>query len=339
MKIIKYLGEICLAGILSCIIISICLCFYSYSSIHIENENGNTDYIWIPDSNWVTVDEGIAWGKIDANGFNNLRAINNPDIIIVGSSHMEAKNVKQDENVCFQLNEMFEGKYDVYNMGISGHHIYKVCQYLPASLERFEKIPKVVIIETDTVELSSEMVENALNGTVEFTPSYSSGIIGFLQKIPILRVMHHQIEDGILDLFMQKTEKFEETDFAVDELEELRIDVDREPYKKLFDYLSFLEEEYKVQIIVFYHPMENLEENGTISFNNNEYLPVFSSEALKSGIDFIDMTSDFEIMYYEENKVPHGFTTGKIAYGHLNEDGHKAIANALYEVIIQMEGL
>lgn len=337
MNVIKYLGKICLAGITACVIISIILCFYSVSPIHIENKKGNTDYIWIPNSYWVTKAEGLAWGKFDSNGFNNISVINNPDIIILGSSHMEAKNVNQDENACYKLNEMFDGKYKVYNMGISGHHLYKVCQYLPASIERFETVPEVVIVETDTVELSLEKVEAVLNGTVEFTPSYSKGIIGFLQKIPILRLMHHQMEDGLLDLFLQKTESTAVVSDITEEETEAQINIDREPYEKLMGYLSSIEEKFNTQIIVFYHPSENLEEDGTISFNNNKSLPVFASEALEQGIDFIDMTSDFENMYYELHQVPHGFVTGKTAFGHLNADGHRVIANALYDVIVQME--
>ena len=53
--------------------------------------------------------------------------------------------------------------------------------------------------------------------------------------------------------------------------------------------------------------------------------------------DFIDMTSDFENMYYESHQVPHGFVTGKTAFGHLNADGHRVIAKSLYDVIVQME--
>lgn len=337
MKIVKSFGKVFMAGILACVIISMILCLYNISPIHIENEFKNTDYIWIPNSYWVTKDEGIAKGKYDSNGFNNLNVINNPDIIIVGSSHMEAKNVQQDENVCFELNEMFAGKYKVYNMGISGHHIYKVCQYIPASLERFEETPKVVIVETDTVELSREGVENVLNGTVEYTPSYSTGLIGLLQKIPVLRVMHHQIEDGLLDLFLQKPETAVETAGVEEEVTETQVSVDREPYEKLFAYLSSVEEKYETQIVIFYHPAEKLEKDGTISFKNNECVPIFEAEAMKNGIDFIDMTSDFETMYYELHQVPHGFITGKTAFGHLNAYGHKAIANALYDVIVQME--
>ena len=41
------------------------------------------------------------------------------------------------------------------------------------------------------------------------------------------------------------------------------------------------------------------------------------------------MTQDFENMYLVNHRLPHGFITGKIGEGHLNADGHAAIAKSL----------
>ena len=69
MKIIKSFGKFLLAGITASAIISIILCVYSLTPVHIENPEKNTDYIWEPNSRWVTMEEGIGGGKYDANGF------------------------------------------------------------------------------------------------------------------------------------------------------------------------------------------------------------------------------------------------------------------------------
>ena len=337
MKIIKSFGKFLLAGITASAIISIILCVYSLTPVHIENPEKNTDYIWEPNSRWVTMEEGIGGGKYDANGFNNAKVIENPDIIIVGSSHVEGRNVTQKENMSFILNDMFEGKHEIYNMGISGHHFYKTCQYIPASLDRFEITPKLVLVESAIVELSKDQVEAAINGTVEFSPSHGEGLIAFLQKIPILRVLYSQMEDGLFDLFMPELQPTVVTTTESVENVEIQINIDREAYELMFDYLASIEEKYNTEIVIFYHPEEVLEQDGTISFKKNECSPVFATEASKKGIDFIDMQSYFETMYYEEHKVPHGFITGKAAYGHMNADGHRAIADVLYDVINKME--
>ncbi len=337
MKIVKGFGKFLLAGITACAIISIILCVYSLTPVHIENPEKNTDYIWEPNSRWVTMTEGIGGGKYDANGFNNVKVIENPEIIIVGSSHVEGRNVTQKENMSYLLNDMLEGKTEIYNMGISGHHFYKTCQYIPASLDRFEVTPKLVLVESAIVNLSKDQVEAAINGTVEFSPSHSEGLIFWLQKIPILRVLYSQMEDGLFDLFLPEFQQQPVVNTVVEGNGEKQINIDLEAYELIFDYLASIEEEYNTQIVIFYHPEEVLEKDGTISFKNNECSSVFAAEASKKGIDFIDMQSYFETMYYEEHKVPHGFVTGKAAYGHMNADGHSAIADVLYDVILEME--
>ena len=337
MKIIKSFGKFLLAGITASAIISIILCVYSLTPIHIENPEKNTDYIWEPNSRWITMTEGIGGGKYDANGYNNVEVIENPEIIIVGSSHVEGRNVTQKENMSYLLNEMFEGKHEIYNMGISGHHFYKTCQYLPASLDRFEVTPKLVLVESAIVELSKDQVEAAINGTVEFSPSHSEGLVALLQKIPFLRVFYSQIEDGLFDLFLPELQPEIIVTPVSEGTTEPQINVDEEAYELMFDYLASIEEEYDTEIVIFFHPEEVLEEDGTISFKNNQYASAFASAASQNGIDFIDMASYFETMYYEEHKVPHGFITGKAAYGHMNADGHSAIADVLYDVITKME--
>lgn len=336
MSMFKQLGKVIAAGILAVIILSVILCFYSLTPVHIANKDGNTDYVWEANAPWVKMTEGTAWGRFDANGYNNKTVISNPDIIVLGSSHMEAIDVMQDENVAYLLNEKLNGDYSVYNMGISGHHFFKVCQYLTANLELYDNPPKVVIIETSTVNISDSDVDEVIQSSVEFTPSHSKGIIATLQKIPFVRVLYHQITIGLLDLFMPERAS---TDVVMDKTEELEAstDVDEAAYDELFKYLATLEERYGTEIVIFYHPTGDIKEDGTIEFKNDESLTVFNSKADENGICFVDLTSSFEEMYYESHHVAHGFITGELEKGHLNAYGHEAAAEKLYEAIIKLE--
>lgn len=337
MNTIKYILKMLMAGIVAVGILSLILCCYSITPVHIENKLGNTDYVWSANSFWVKLTEGIAFGQYDSVGFNNIQEVENPDIIILGSSHMEATNVMQDENVAYLLGEKFSEKYKVYNMGISGHHFIKVCQYLPNSLELYENTPKVVIIETSTVDITEDDVNSVLNRTVEYTSSHSNGIIGMLQRVPFFRLLYHQLEGGLLKIFIPEQIKSpiqntEETIALSDDISD-----DLNAYTKLFEYFTFLEDKYNTEIIIFYHPTCILNSDGTASFTSSSSLAKFSSEAQKAGVTFVDMTTAFETMYHEENFVPHGFVTGKVASGHLNKHGHAAVAKVLYEKISSME--
>ncbi len=322
-----------LAGVVAVFILSVILMPYSFTPVHISNDLKNTDYVWPANSYWMKMTEGVSFGRFDENGYNNLRVVDNPDIIIVGSSHMEAANVMQNNNLGYLLNEKLENRYSVYNMGISGHHLFKVCQYLPETLEVYDTSPKAVIVETSDVEVTAKDVNNVIEKTVEFTPSHNSGIVAMMQKVPFLRLAYHQIDGGLLDLFMpagsQGTIESKETaDVA-------KIDV--QAYDDLFTYLESLKDKYKTEIIIFYHPFGELQDDGTIKFGSTEHLYAFSSAAKEHNINFVDMTEKFEEIYYKEHHVPHGFNTGEISSGHINAYGHSAVADMMLEEINRLE--
>ncbi len=336
-KIFKGLTKTILVGVVAIAIVSLLLCFYSITPVHIENTMGNTDYVWPAGAVWVKMTEGIAWGKYDENGFNNLSVVDKPDVIVLGSSHMEASNVMQDENVAYLLSRKLCSEYSVYNMGISGHNFAKVCQYLPNNMELYDIAPKVTIIETSTVTISSQNVEEVLNSSVEHTPSYSSGLIGALQKIPFFRLVYQQVEGGLLDMFMPDSNSDTGESIASEESTK-KVNVEYNAYNDMFSYLSDIEAKYETEIIIFYHPTETILEEGTVSYGiNNEYFDTFATYADKYNITFVDMTDPFEEMFYSEQHVAHGFLTGKLGVGHLNAYGHAAIAEELYDVVIKLE--
>lgn len=77
--------------------------------------------------------------------------------------------------------------------------------------------------------------------------------------------------------------------------------------------------------------------DATIEFKSGNSLTAFKKYTKNFNINFIDMTSSFEDMYYTEHHVAHGFVTGELESGHLNKYGHSAIANALYNEIKHIE--
>lgn len=332
MKIACSVLKVILAGVLAVLILSVILMPYSFTPVHISNDFGNTDYVWIPGSWWMKMSEGISFGKFDKNGYNNLVVADNPDVILLGSSHMEATNVMQDKNLGYFLGKKLENRYSVYNMGISGHHLFKVCQYLPETLELYDNPPRVVIIETSDVEVTAEDVNNVIEKTVEFTPSHNTGIVAKMQKVPFFRLAYHNIDSGFLNLFMSTKSQEEEKAGALDVIE-----IDNQAYKNFFAYLESLSNKYDTEIIIFYHPFGKLMKDGSICFETTEYLNAFSLAAEDHNINFVDMTEKFEKMYYEENHVPHGFNTGRISVGHMNHYGHQAVADIILDEINRLE--
>lgn len=338
LKIIKNIGKIVLAGITACAILSILLIMYDFTPIHYENPKKNTDYIWEPNSFYVKLTEGISWGKMDSDGFNNPVVIKNPEIITLGSSHMDGTYVFYNQTVGSILAEKLNHRYSVYNLGTSEHNIYRVCQYLPVNLSMHDIPPKIVIIETSTVNLTMKNVRAALNFEYEHIPSKTTGMYYIFQRIPFLKSLSHQVRFGLLNIFMQNsTTTIQENDDEVYAKEIEDDKVDELAFDELFSFLSELEKEYGTQIIIFYHPTGTFTESGDIVFKSSNALIAFGKFAEKYNIDFVDMTAKFEDMYYTDHLVAHGFITGKLCYGHLNANGHRAIADELFKVIEQLE--
>lgn len=336
MKPIKTLFRTVLAGLTALAILCVLILGYYYIPLRENNSKQNTDYVWAKNTPWVSLIEGVSFGMTDADGFINKDVVENPDILLLGSSHIESMNVLQSENMCALLNDKFDGKYSAYNMGISGHTIYKVVQYLSKTLNIYQKAPKYVIIETSGVELNETEVQQALSGEVKKTRVVDTGLLYQMQKVPYFRMMYHQLDTGMLDMLADKKKANNATTNAKPEAVE-KDEIYEKPYDEILGYLQKLEKEYDTQIIVMFHPFETINADGSISFAQAEYAEIFSKVAQKYGIGFVDMTEDFEKMYNEEHHVPHGFSTGEIGAGHINKYGHAAIADRLYRYIESSE--
>lgn len=333
MKLLKWCVKCAGAGIAAVVIVSVLLCAYSLTPVHEANPNGNTDYVWPANSVWIKMTEGTACGRFDENGYNNVEVVEQPEILLLGSSHMEATDVMQTQNVGYLLGKKLSPDYSVYNLGISAHTLYKICHYLPTNLELYKDSAKLVILETSTLRMDKTWADRIINHKVKYTESHSNGIVAKMQKIPFLRMVYHQVQHGLLDLFFPKRNAGADIVESVNET----VEIDEDAYDRVFAYLEELKEQYGVEILIFYHPEETLKEDGTIEFFDNQYEPYFSEYAEKYGIVYVNMEDSFAEMYGKEHHVPHGFATGALCEGHLNRYGHAAIADRLYEEIMSME--
>ena len=338
MKYILSFFKIIFAGVIAVAILCGIFAMYYTVPVHISNPNENTDYIWPANSVWCQMTEGISWGKYDAKGYNNRKVMENPDVVILGSSHMEATNVLQTENVGHLLSEKLDGEYSVYNMGISGHTLIKICKYLPATLALYEEEPSFIVMETSTTNLQKDSVDALLEGTVDFTPSHDSGLIATLQKFPFFRVTYKQIKDGLLDLLLpEKTTQTKPTQTKPAQVASTGNKTNNEEvYDAFFTYIDDVMKDSSTQLIIVYHPSAVLQEDGSVIFIPDEGNALFSEKCQEHGIAFVDMTEPFAELFASDYKLPHGFITGAIGSGHLNADGHAAMAQELAECITEL---
>lgn len=163
--LLKIVLRIFTSGIVSLTILSVIVCFIAYSGVHVNNESEATDYKWEQNQYKSTIFEGFAWLRFDNEGFNNaVDRQENIDILLMGSSHMEACNVASDENVGYLLNKELPNY--TYNIGTSGHTLYSCIHNLESVLS-FYQPRKYVVIETATIELEKEYMQSVMDGTYQ----------------------------------------------------------------------------------------------------------------------------------------------------------------------------
>jgi len=329
-QLTKWFIKACVAGVCALALLSAFCVAYSYDGIHIANETGATDYKWKPYQLKTNMWEGFSWIRMDAYGYNNVADYSEePDILVMGSSHIEGAQVKKTENVGYVLNTLLPD-YRTYNIGISGHTIYRCVDNLENALKTYHP-QKYVVLIIDSAELSVSDMEAVICEEAEPIPSYNSGLVYQLQRIPAIKTIYKQLDNWV------SLEQESTATVATEKEQNL------EEYKTVL--LRFLEvatratEEHKVELILVVKPSYKLKENSKIQFQYKpEMMDILEAVCAEKGIAFCNMTDTFADMFYRENLLAYGFTNSEVGDGHLNAYGHRALAEAVCAVIQEKEG-
>ncbi len=329
-NIITWLAKASIAGILAIAILSAVAFFYNFTGIHITNTTKATDYTWMPEQRINNMKEGFSFIKMDENGFNNYNVDdNNIDILLMGSSHMEAYQVKQNENCGYLLNQMMP-EYKTYNIGVSGHTIYRITDNIDSALKEY-KPAKYVIIETNTIQLDINKMKDVLSGEATAIESYDSGRLYYLQKIPAFKPLYNQLDNWV-NIKPSSNSKGSSGETIIED----------EYCSVLSNFLGLIKAEadkHNITPIIFYAPNEYLSENGELFFQTDDkYFDIYKETCENLGIVFVDMTESFDYLYHNEKLLAHGFSNTAVGVGHLNEHGHKVVAKALVKEINKTEG-
>ncbi len=301
------------------------ICFVcSYSGSRIHNESGSTDFKWTKNQYRSTTLEGYSWFFMDKYGFNNIYDNSeNPDILLMGSSHMEAANISPSQSVASILCEQLP--LDVYNIAISGHTIYSCVNNMDAAVNEYNP-SKYLILETMTAELSIQEMQKVIDGELDTIVSYDSGILYWLQKyIPAVKSIYKQVDSwraADAKPVVEVPKKIEEADYQ----------------NVLHDFLLKAKssaEQSGAKLIIFYHPEIKIDENANAytEVEDEIKLRLFKETCDELNIIYLDMTKPFIDMYEQHHLLPYGFSNTAVGAAHLNKHGHKAISEELIRII------
>lgn len=314
------IGKIILAGIIALFLLSAFSYAYYHTGLRIKSESGATDYHWEPNALISTMKEGFSWIKTDANGYNNVSIPAQIDILIMGSSHMEAVEVAQNENTVAQLNMLLPDMY-VYNIGISGHTIYRCVDNISSAIENF-KPTSYVVIETNKIRLDVDEMEAVISGhAVRESASSGGRVMSILQRIPAFKPLYSQIEAWMAQdrkiVVAQSGESSEAENY----------------YAVLEAFLGIVGEAAEtdgIQAIIFYDPPQEYDEDGLLDyFHTDKEVTLFKEACEQNNIVFMDLTDTFAAAFQADYTLAHGFANTGVGLGHLNRDGHRMIAEVL----------
>lgn len=294
-------------------------------------------------SSWITrFREGVCFTALDENGYNNAyyrdfqRDLSDVDVLVLGSSHVEAFQVSPRSNFVYLLNERFaegDAKLSFYNSGRSAHvFVIRGARYEEA-LKLF-KPKKIAVFEMFHFP-SKESVDYALAGKIQ--NKRDAAVPSFMRWAPSRRVA----------LFWRKlTKRGEESEpnpfEGVGKNTAAPSEAPSEELKECWgDWLRRIRElsdRHGVKAIVYFHKNATLGKDGS-------YIPPYCEEEMaafrelceREGIVFVDATERFREAYEKNNVWAYGFSNAGVVSGHMNRDGHRMLADVLEETIRKME--
>ncbi len=329
-KIIIHIVKILIAGFFALVLLTLFCLIYKNDPVHYPDPDGATDYRWTPNYFRSQATEGFSWGKTNNEGYYNFKDYNTNDhidILIMGSSQMEASNVRPEESTAALLEKKL-GNCLVYNIGVSGHYLPICACNLEKALQKYNP-SSYVVIETGTLSFSEEELQLAIEGKIPEISSKNDGIIGFLQKNQFLRLIYHQYQS--VNGNEQNDDVSRENIIAPEK------SMNQEENNLLTELLTNMNNKIiknNARMIVLYHPSTSLNIDGSLNIGGNlEEISEFKQICEENNILFLDMSKRFADEYEANYILPYGFANTSVGSGHLNSYGHAMIADELYRMI------
>ena len=262
--------------------------------------------------------EGIGWGWTNNDGY--MSVIDyipgmNIEVLIMGSSHMEAHQVMQENSAASLLNAYYG--MTTYNVGISGHFFDVCASHLKAAVKKYK--PSFTVIETHSVNFTEKAVNDILHyNVVPKDVIHDKGIASVMRKFTYLKLLYRQ-----LPLMLQQPKKNTPEKPASREILS-------EMFAKLNEDVSLS----GAKLIIAYHPSVSLNKDGTMKINDDpEVVRQFSELCAENGIYFLNMAGRFLEEYEKDYTLPYGFANTSVGKGHMNVYGHRMFADEIYRLI------
>lgn len=341
-KLFQWLAAI----VISCVIVNAFSFLYYRLTGWIDREGGATLSIWDPYTYIINAIEGYGVYKVDSRGYvNEDKTLGDEYVLCVGASFTQGKEVTSGKRYTDILNDMLSDGDEclaVYNVSQDGYFFPDIISGFKAIVSEFPS-SDTIIIETCSTSFSSEQLDNALIQR-QYNP-YENGdcIIDTLstkqrikikvkEALPLLSIMKKQSQTRGMNNSSVNDVANNAVNNAVSNVEKKEFNYDSYS-AALDDCLKLIRSEYDGKLIIMYHNNQRIGSDGNMIPDDSQTKDIFSDLCERNGITFVDTTQAFLKAYQEDYSVGYGFNNTSIGIGHLNEAGHRIIADELYRVL------
>lgn len=325
--------------------------------------NSEKAYEWQPELEHYCIKPGtsVTWrsegwarthyGKYDVPGIPDISRLSGPKIAIWGDSYVEALQVDDDRKVARVLTGLAAERgmsgLSAFEIGHSGEGIADYYFWIP----KYERIVRdikahfIIITDDDDVLPGRQLRPHSLfltdpaSGLVEGMPYEPAGSL-----LPVRNWLHEHGFDFIISLYRSaqgitiglpgavRTVQRENGEEAV---------TNPSPDGAWRYLLESLRAHAGARVVFVYCPPVPSLTDGGVSWEdkNRQVVRAFASECSRLGIGFIDMTESFAAYYRGSGRFPRGFPNSRPAIGHLNEAGHRLVAERLLEYLLEHRDL
>ena len=333
-KYLLYLFKFTISALLAlAILCGFCLIYY-FPPIAISQPEKYTNHRFETTSYWTNMTEGIGYGSINNLGYSDRNDFN-PDltsIAFIGSSQVQAMQVPQDKTFVSVTNDLLHGDdttandFQCVNLGVAGHYMKITASNFEYFLESFDNL-KYIVMEVSTIYYDDETMEGILEEEFHTDLEEHGFLYNIVQRIPYFRLLAKQWQD----LTIAQNAEPEDTS-----------PIDYASYEQHLDpVLAKLANAAKAKgvelILLYQHPFTVYADKTTATGNDPEVERIFTAGCEKYGIPLINMNETM-MNHFEATYEPcYGFNNTTLNAGHLNETGHRLIAETLYSFITEKE--
>ena len=113
---------------------------------------------------------------------------------------------------------------------------------------------------------------------------------------------------------------------------------DKEQLDVFLENISGIAKEHGVTLVILFHPTIDIQEDGSLFLNfDRDQLSIWKAKCREKDIIWADTVDKFKNAYEKHYELPYGFLNAGIGKGHLNTAGHRMMAEALFEALMEVE--